>query len=436
MLISSKQVRSAQKDLDVLLKSSELMNDVAALKSLEFMERLRREVSTPNGSKIYFSDKASQSFQRLFEIISLVLPSKDFLEPQDIYASCKTVLGRLYEQGGSESVEVYIIEVESAVALLVSDHDFYSVVAGLEFEGFDELEVGKVSVHRPRLEVLEASIAQDGVVNMAWREMNYGLWITTKITGSWAYGERRFFEHVKVTCGLLALALAFTTTLEHGGAAVRLIPSVEGRFRPGATTWFSVESHTNNLHLKTSYDGFQRLDLKHDYADSLLTCDWFIELTRIGQLDVGNDAEQAVRRGLYWFFDAQADNSIEMKFVKYWSCIECIFSIGKIGVTEKIRRGITSMLTYGGYRFSNIDEWEVLGRRISKLYDLRSSAVHDARHDHISMKDVVDVSKWSAFVIMEISMLIKGGLTNRKQLLEEVDRLQECHLSRHLADGH
>jgi len=432
MIISPKQLRSAQKDLDVLLKPSELMGEVAALKSLEFMERMRREVKTPNGSRIYFSEKANNSFQRLFKIISLVLPIKDSVELQDIYASCKTVLGRRYELDGSRSAEVYIYEVECVVALLVKEHDFYSALAGLAFEGLDELEVGKVSVHKPRLEVLEASVAQEGVAEMAWREMNYGLWITAKITGSWAYGERRFFEHVKITCGLLALA--FTTTLEGGGASVRLIPSVEGRFRPGATTWFSVESHTNNLHVKTSFDGFQRLDLKHDHAESLLTCDWFIELTRIGQLDGGNDAEQAVRRGLYWFFDAQADNGIEMKFVKYWSCIECIFSVGKIGVTGKIRRGITSLLTYGGYHFSNADEWEVLDQRVSVLYDLRSSAVHDARHDHISIKDVVDVSKWAAFIIMEISMLIAEGFTTRKELQEEVDRLQEFHLSRRLAN--
>jgi len=428
MIIPPKQLRSAQQDLDVLFKPSELMGEVAALKSLQFMERLRREVKTPNGSKVYFSEKANNSFHRLFTIVSLVLPSKQSLEPEDIYAGCKTVLGRWYEQDGSRSAEVYINEVESVVALLVSDHKFYSALAGLAFEGFDELEVGKVSFHRPRLEVLETSVAQDGLAEMAWREMNYGLWITVRITGSWAYAERRFFEHVKVTCGLLALA--FTTTLERGGAAVRLIPSIEGRFRPGATTWFSVESHSNNLHLKTSYDGFQRLNLKRDHVESLLTCDWFRELTRIGQLDFGNDVEQAVRRGLYWFFDAQTDNSIEMKFVKYWSCIECIFSIGKIGVTGKIRRGITSLLTYGGYHFSNPGEWEVLDRRVSKLYDLRSSAVHDARYDHISMKDVVDVSKWAAFVIMEVSMLITGGFTTRKKLQEEVDRLQKFHLSR------
>lgn len=252
--------------------------------------------------------------------------------------------------------------------------------------------------------------------------MKRGIWITAEITGSRKYSERIFFEGVKAACGLVAVSL--TTVLARGGCAVRLTPSMPGRVRPSVTTWFSIETSSNELCTSASMAGYQFITLDHEQVHQLQTSEWFVELVRITQEGGGDDAEDAIRRAIYWFFDAQADTSPEMQLVKFWSCIECFFSFENSGeTTTKIKRGLTALLTFGSYKFSSLDTWRNLEKKISALYELRSSAVHDARHCHVSDSDITKVSKWAAWAILEIAGLISDGYETRAQIKEQTDRL-------------
>lgn len=419
-MLTSKQVRSAQADLDVLFKTSEIMNEAESYKKMSFVEQLRREVGTPSGYKVYLSDRAYASFERLYELAQRSLPSRKLLVSNDVYSACKSVLGEWYERDGIEQVTSYFEGVEARVNDLISDYRFYSVLTGVNFNDIDRMEFGAVELCKPDITKLQEARGKESVINAAWREMQHNLWMTAKVRGSWNYAEKKFFQLTKISCGVLAVA--FTLCLERGGAALRLIPGVEGRFKPGIVRWFSVEEKSRSLHYKESYEGLSCVDLNKDVLSAFKECDWFGELSRISQSDSGADLESAVRRGLYWFFDAQADNSAEMKFVKYWSCIECIFSIkDNSGVTKKIKWGLTAVLTCGAYGFAEYEEWKTLQAKVVRLYDLRSSAVHNANHDHVTMSDLVDLSKWAAVVLVEVSMLIKSGVGTRKELKARVD---------------
>ncbi|MDT4867395.1 hypothetical protein FQZ97_1023030 [compost metagenome] len=85
------------------------------------------------------------------------------------------------------------------------------------------------------------------------------------------------------------------------------------------------------------------------------------------------------------------------------------------------------MLIYGGWRLAGPDEWRRLRKTIDRLYDLRSKAVHDARHGHIRYSDVVTVSKWAAAVIIGVGALDLMGYTTRKQLEGQIIRLTGIH---------
>ncbi|QDY37934.1 hypothetical protein CHR26_17385 [Pseudomonas putida] len=429
--MTPKQYRSAQSDLKFLFKRSALMNEYQGFKSYGLFESLRREIRTPSGMKVCLSDKAKISFDRLSAIIEQVVPSRSLVELDDIYAACKVVLGRWYESEIDGDSNRFLGDVEGEISGLISIHDYYTGLSGLNLQGMSEFKFGDVTVHKPKPELINSTVGRDSVLELAWREMNHGLWVATRIKGSPAYAERRFFELVRSSCGVLAVA--FSTCLERGGLGVRLIPNVEGRYKPGTVTWFSVNSSSNALSLKSSFDGLQCLDFPNESAESLSICEWFVELVRISQLHTGNDAEKAVLRGLYWLFDAQADNTLEMKFVKYWSCIECIFSLDKGKVTQQVRRGVLALLCYYRYKPYSAEMWGSLNRRIASLYDLRSLAVHDAQHGHITHQDVIDVSKWAAFILMEVSMMISKGMETRVQLKREVDCIHEFHASRDVA---
>lgn len=178
--------------------------------------------------------------------------------------------------------------------------------------------------------------------------MERGLWIAGEVEGSVDYAENQFFNLVRVTCGLLAVS--FTTVLERGAMSLRLQPMMIGRSRPTSANWFSYEVKSKVLRSTINMENLQGLTFDAEHAEGLSSCNWFNELIRIVNLESFNEMEGVVRRGIYWFFDAQSDSVLEMQLVKFWSCIECVFSIKEEGsdnkTTDKIRKGLTAVLTY------------------------------------------------------------------------------------------
>ncbi|WP_256661467.1 HEPN domain-containing protein [Pseudomonas sp. F01002] len=423
MEMHSKTRRTADSDLATLFRTKELMPAPKTIKELGLMERLYREIKTPSGCLIYLSEKANASFLRLVETVEAYLPSRDLVSSDDIYQACKIELGRLHEQEAPlKDIVTFLASVEAAMKSEIITHRFYTTLNGLSLSGVDQMKIGRLTVQRPNLAILENCVANEAMVSGTWARMKQSLWISGEITGSRKYAERRFFEDVKAACGLLAVSL--TTALERGGYAVRLTPSMPGRVRPSSATWFSIETSSNELCTSASMTGFQSITLNDDLVEGLQASEWFGELTRIIQEGSNDDAEHAIRRAIYWFFDAQADTSPEMQLVKFWSCIECFLSFENEGkTTTKIKRGLTALLTFGGYGFASLDTWRDLEREIDALYELRSSAVHDARHSHVSDRDITTVSKWAAWAILEVAGLISNGYETRAQIKEQTDRL-------------
>lgn len=423
MEMHSKKRRAADSDLATLFRAKELMPAPKAIKEFELMERLYREIATPSGGLIYLSNKANASFLRLVETVEVYLPSRDFVSSDDIYQACKVELGRMYEQEAPlKDIATFLCAVDAALQKQIITRRFYTTVDGLSLSGVSAVRVGRLTVQTPDLAILQLCVANEAMINGAWGRMKQGLWVSAEITGSRKYAERQFFEDVKAACGLLAVSL--TTVLDRGGYAVRLTPSMDGRVRPSAATWFSIETSSNELCTSSSIKGFQSIDLDDALIEQLHASEWFGELAEILQRKIGSDAEHAVRRAIYWFFDAQADTSEEMQLVKFWSCIECFFSFENTGeTTTKIKRGLTALLAFGSFGFVNRDMWQELEKEIDVLYELRSRAVHDARHSHVSERDITTVSKWAAWAILEIAGLISNGYETRAQTKEQTDRL-------------
>jgi hypothetical protein len=423
MEMHPKTRRAANSDLATLFRTKELMPAPTALKEFEVMERLYREVAIPSGGQVYLSDKADVSFLRLVETVEVHLPSSNLVLPDEIYQTCKLVLGRMYEQEApAKDIDTFLCAVDAAIQRDIATRVFYTTLDGLSLSGVSQVRVGNLTVQNPNLAILQNCVAYESMIDGAWGRMKSGLWISAEITGSRKCAEKQFFNDVKAACGLLAVTL--TTMLERGGYAVRLTPSMDGRVRPSTATWFSIEASSHELCTSSSMKGFQTIDLDEALVKQLYESEWFGELTEIIQRKSGTDAENAVRRAVYWFFDAQTDTSQEMQLVKFWSCIECFFSFENSGeTTNKIKRGLIALLTFGNYGFASLNIWKELERQIDTLYELRSRAVHDASHSHVSERDIITISKWAAWVILEIAGLISNGYETRAQIKVQTDRL-------------
>lgn len=421
MEISQQKRRKAESDITTVLSRKSHMTELQALKELEFMERLYREIRKPNGGNVYLSAAAETSFLRLVDVVSEYLPSKDLVGGDEIFRACKAVVGALCEDGDrKQDVEAFISAVEKVIKATIQTHRFYTTLDGLEFDDFTEFKIGRLTIQRPDLAVLQGCEANQGILDHLWRRVDRGLWITEDITGSREECERLFFESVKSASGLLSLA--FTMAGEWGVNGIRFTPCMDTRARPSTSSWFSFPIDSKVLCVSSSWKGSQTLQVGKVVVTDLFDRDWFQNLTRIIQSDGKSDLELAIRRGIYWFFDAQLDTSLEMQMVKFWSCIECIFSFRDDGKTTKaIRDGLTGMLIHGGYKLVDEKEIAQLRKDIKRLYASRCGAVHDAKHSHVTERDVAVVSKWAAWVMIEVAGMATLGVQTRGEVSLRTD---------------
>ncbi|KPZ26563.1 HEPN domain-containing protein [Pseudomonas coronafaciens] len=412
--------RACEADIAAVLKATGHMTEIQALNKLEFMERLHREVTKPSGGRLYLSAPANTSFSRLVDAIGKYLPSKDLVKDIEVFRACKAVVGKLCEEGCRKlDVESFISAVEEVIAATIQTHRFYTTLDGLEFVDFAEFRIGRLVIQKPDFAILQGSEAHTETRDNLWKRVDGALWITEDISGSREHCERRFFESVSSVCGLLSLS--FTMDAERGASGIRLSPCMDTRARPHTSSWFSFTADSKVLCVSSSWKSVLVSSLREIVATDLLDRDWFQNLTRITQGNGQSEVEQAVRRGIYWFFDAQLDTSLEMQMVKFWSCIECIFSFLGVHTTKSIRDGMTGMLILGGYKLVDMKDKMQLRKDIKRLYDLRCGAVHDAKHNHVTERDVAMVSKWAAWVMIEVAGLAEAGVQTRAEIKIQTD---------------
>jgi hypothetical protein len=112
-----------------------------------------------------------------------------------------------------------------------------------------------------------------------------------------------------------------------------------------------------------------------------------------------------------------------MQLVKYWSCIETFFSADAKQIVQSVTIGLATVLVYGGYRFVPTREYQQLKKKITRLYGLRSQAVHKASHNHVMRADTAQLSQWAAWMILTLFRMREDGYNELSRLKTECERL-------------
>jgi hypothetical protein len=116
-----------------------------------------------------------------------------------------------------------------------------------------------------------------------------------------------------------------------------------------------------------------------------------------------------------------------MQLVKCWSCVEIFFSVETKDVTRSVSTGLAAVLAYGGYHFVSEENYTSLKKRIAKLYNARSRALHGGAHSHVSERDAGDLSQWVAWMLITMIGLVENGYKTPAQVKESADRMDALH---------
>ena len=129
-------------------------------------------------------------------------------------------------------------------------------------------------------------------------------------------------------------------------------------------------------------------------------------------------------RGLFWYSDAQRDTVTVIQLIKYWSCAEAIFSGNGQAITKSVSESVAGVLVFGGFNFKPVEEYDDIVRELIAIYAKRSKAVHDARHDHVTQRDIATLSQWTAYMLLDVlALVVESGYTAADQIKVPTQRL-------------
>ncbi|AUX79048.1 HEPN domain-containing protein [Sinorhizobium fredii] len=391
---------------------------------------LLRELRIGERKTIYLSDHGLSNFARTVELIDKYNYFEGKAQYSDVWdAWRKVVEGWLAQREMPEGANEVLDAVSACLSVDIRSHQFLVPMFGAVLERGSSYQVGSMTILRDPVGWLDLAgvSCSSSEITSVLEASGARLWLLGSAYGTAKVARRVFSEHAALTIGLLAIAAA--AKYEQGAAGFRISTGMTAEDALGRSAWMSWDESEKALSTHYTFPRGQPFavdaELSQDSDGMRMIEIAFSILDKSEKTEV----ELAIERAVYWFYDAHRDSALVMRIVKYWSCVEAFFSIERERITHSVSSGLTSVLTFGGFRFVDVDHYRETKNAISRLYELRSQAVHRGDHRHVTEENVAQFSQWVAWMIMEIISLSDCGYTTLQQLKSEVDRLDSIALS-------
>ena len=383
---------------------------------------LSRELRLSAGRSVLLSDQGLTALRAIDRILQA---SNHFqnVELSDISTVLREVIVRLLADSlmPENSLELVSL-IEARVDEMRHRYWFAVPVNGLEFDGIDAVQLGDLKLVKPREEDLAdlgATLSDklDTAEQLGARPCLVG-----NVYGTEAYAKRQFQFRAELAIGVVAVVAAMG--YEAGAAPFRIVleMSPDGA-RSGARYVFWHEDKPDVTHVY-GWSERQTLRLGSEMADYLKTAPHVQHALKLAQRDDLSLLEEAIVRGLFWYSDAQRDTATVMQLVKYWSCAEAIFSGDGQAITKTVSEGVAGVLVFGGFNFKPVHEYGDVVRELTAMYAKRSKAVHDARHDHVTRRDIETLSQWTAYMLLGVlALAVEQGYSASDQIKAQTQRL-------------
>lgn len=387
----------------------------------DFIRLISHEIKLKDNRVLYFTSQGMMCFHEAVDLLFESLQSCYCISREDIYNSAKKLLKEyFFNNVKSINHDELVTAIKLELDSLIDNHNYYAPVHGVLLEDISVFPLGSIKIQKPDSFVFQGSDSAAEIVRTAWSRMHKSTWLVSSIHGSSDFSRNKFNKQAKLSLAVLSVLCASLSSA--GVSNICLEIGMEGSKGTGSN--FCLKGDDKSVSVSWNAGTKSPVLLKKLGLENARALEWFYPLIHLVQGEITTDLENALLRALYWFYDAQLDDVYEMKLVKFWSCIECIFSIEHKDTTAAISNGLIATLAMGGYNFLGSSDIRSFRRRIKDLYEFRSQAVHDAKHDHISGKDVAEISCWAAWVIIEVYMLYRvGGIKTRSELKSRVDRI-------------
>jgi hypothetical protein len=335
----------------------------------------------------------------------------------DIHRACVEVVAHLLSKGqmpesGKEMLECVDENLRNkceTVTFLVS-------LYGVELRDIDGCKVGRLRILSPSkehlVELQHAQFHEDDVAS--FREYSKGmLWMTGSALGTPRVARAKFQSVAHLTTGILAMVAA--TLYERGAHAFRIGVVMAPEAAYGKAKYFSWSSQVGSGAVTHKFVGSQPFGIDEAMRRRIEESVVCKKAFAIVNDKCNTDLDLAIQKALYWYSDAHRDQVIVMRLLKYWSCVETLFTVPR-RIVRSISTGLASILAFGPTQFVPPSDYQTLVRKVIGLYTKRSKAAHSAWFDHVTDEDAAELSQWVAWMLYNAIEMAAHGLQNRKDL--------------------
>lgn len=135
------------------------------------------------------------------------------------------------------------------------------------------------------------------------------------------------------------------------------------------------------------------------------------------------EIEGTIVNAVRWIGDAQNERNADSAYIKYWTVAETVFSLSEDNITDAVAKGISNLLTYGGFNIISVSDKDKVFSEIKKMYDKRSKIIHRGLRNQISYEELSGICKYAVWVIISLLAVRKLGYSTLEQLQIETNRL-------------
>jgi hypothetical protein len=407
-------------------------DDVQVMKSLKFPEVIQRlvSVSETRGFKLLLSAQAAAAHDRIVSTMQEIGLGDGNALYSDIWSAVRRVVERCFARSERpEDSDELVGMVRDELEKEVDDRLFLAPMLGVEFEGVEEVQLGSMTIASS----VDAFINGRGLTRPSlnpawlWKTLRGSSCIAGTYRGTFEAAKRKFTEQAHLLSGFLAVVAGHAFDRGATGFDIRvLIGSSESSGTSGYLFWGKGEK---DVGWGGNGSGSQALKIDGEWASKLVEAGFMNYGFRLLQREPQTDVEEAIARAVYWYGDAHRDPVPVMQFIKYWSCIECFFSLDEKDVTEALALGVSVVLTFGHYQLLSRSDYAKNRAMVKNMYSKRSRAVHGAVHSHVNAQDLIAISQWAAFVIVNMVSFADAALPSRRVLLARLRHIDSKELA-------
>lgn len=421
--MSPKQKRIVERDVKTLFSPRAFLR-APTFEELKRLLPFHPQVKYKSGT-LFLSKKSVAALRRLIVSLSGLPELIDTVSTREIDTQLQKSYKTWLENGQQPTGQEFIESVVNYLLGKVKHYEFLVQIEGIDLKDQNTLSLGSFRIQRSDPALLN-NVKFEGNLDREkiYSQFKDSLWLIGSVKGSPDVASEQFEYRAILTVGILGICGALLYEGAIWRSRVRAVTSPLEHRRAVSSLRWEIGGESPSLSRKWGEE--QDLPLTAESVAYLTDVCFLAQLSALIDRQDRTELENAIIRAVYWFAESYRDRTPVMQFVKLWTCVECFFTIDREEITELNAKGISTVLTFAGFKIVSLEDYPQFKRRVKALYGLRSKAVHRAEFGHVDQSDLNELSHWVAWVLISMVALTGRGYKTLRQVHEQtllLDRL-------------